>query len=431
MLSSHEFNVKKCILALKKINLISVYNLLINIAGFFVKFIALFNEKIKLGVTGRKTTFEKLTNTIGKDDSTIWFHCASLGEYEQGLPVFEEVKKNYPKHKIVLSFFSPSGFEIRKDSPISDIVVYLPLDTKKNVERFLNLINPDLIIFVKYEIWPNYLSEIKKRNIKTILISALFRPNQIYFKPYGKWIQKYLNAFSHFFVQNANSKQLLNSIGFKNVTISGDTRFDRVSNQLKINNTLSYIDEFTNNKLCFVAGSTWPDGEDYICNYINSNQSSDVKFIIAPHDIKSNRINSILKKLKVPSVLFSEKEHKELNNFNVFIIDTIGVLSKIYSYADIAYVGGAVGTTGLHNILEPAVYGIPIIIGMNHIKFPEAKLMIDHGGVFSIKNENEFESAIHSFKNDSELRKKAGDLNDKFINNNKGAVVQIVDYIRR
>ncbi len=431
MLSSHEFYVKKCILALKKFNLISFYNILIHIAAFFIKLIALFSSKIKLGVVGRKKTFKRLNDAIDSKDSCIWFHCASLGEYEQGLPVFEKIKKIYSEHKIVLSFFSPSGYEIRKTSPVADVVVYMPLDTKKNTKEFLNIINPDLIVFVKYDIWPNYLKEIKSRNIKAILISALFRKNQIYFKSYGKWMQKYLSAFDHFFVQNESSKQLLNSIGFNNVTVSGDTRYDRVSNQLNLDNNLSFIKDFKGDKICFVAGSTWPEGEKYICNYINSNQSLDLKYIIAPHDIRPNRIKEIKNKLNVPSILFSEKDGQELNKYNVLIIDSIGILSKVYSYADIAYVGGAIGTTGLHNILEPAVFGTPIIIGKNHTKFPEAKLMIDYGGVFSISSEEEFESLLNRIANNKEFRTTSGALNISFIKKNKGAVVQIVDYIRR
>ncbi len=411
--------------------MISVYNILTHLAGVFIKVIGLFNKKIGLGIAGRRETFKRLESTMNQDDPCIWFHCASLGEYEQGLPVFEEIKKIYPGHKIVLSFFSPSGYEIRKNSPIADIVVYLPLDTKKNAERFLNLVNPDLILFVKYEIWPNYLKEIKKRNLRVILISALFRPNQIYFKSYGKWIQKYFKAFEHFFVQNESSEKLLNSIGYSNVTISGDTRFDRVSNQLNIDNSLPYIDEFIAGGLCFVGGSTWPEGEAYICNYIKSNPSLPIKYIIAPHDTRSNRIADLQKRLDVPSILFSDKENKKLDEYKVFIVDTIGILSKLYSYADIAYVGGAVGSTGLHNILEPAVFGVPIIIGKNHHKFPEAKLMIDNGGVFSINNESEFSSTISKFTNDIKYRKATGSLNSTFIKKNKGAVVQILDYIRR
>ena len=391
----------------------------------------MFNAKIKLGVVGRKHTFKFLNSTIEPDDNTLWFHCASLGEYEQGLPVFEEIKKLYPHHKIILSFFSPSGYENKKNTSIADVVVYLPLDTKENAKRFLNTVRPDLIIFVKYEFWPNYLNEIKRNNYKAILISGLFRENHPFFKPKGRWMRKYLVAFEHFFVQNETSKCLLESIGFKNVTISGDTRYDRVSNQLKIDNQLPFVEEFIDTNVCFVAGSTWPDGEAYICNYINSNSNKNLKFIIAPHDTKPNRIKELVKKLNVPNILYSDRDNKDLKAFNVFIIDTIGILSKVYSYADIAYVGGAVGKTGLHNILEPAVFGTPIIIGKNHNKFPEAKLMIEHGGVFSVSNEKEFITTLNLLHNDLEKREETSQLSASYIEKNKGAVIQILNFLRR
>jgi len=431
VLLKHEINSKKCILASKKNLLILLYNVITHIANFGLKLVTLFNSKIKLGVVGRKQTFRILRESINEHDKTIWFHCASLGEYEQGLPVFEEIKKLYQTHKIILSFFSPSGYENKNKSSIADVVVYLPLDTKSNAKIFLNIVNPELTVFVKYEFWPNYLKELKANNKRVLLISALFRENHPFFKPKGKWMRKYLNAFEHMFVQNEQSKQLLNSIGFNNVSISGDTRYDRVYNQLNIENTLPYIEEFIDNKLCFVGGSTWPEGEDYICNYINSNSTSSLKFIIAPHNIKPNRIKDIEKKLKVPAVLFSEKENKNLRDFNVFIIDTIGVLSRIYSYADITYVGGAIGKTGLHNILEPAVFGVSIIIGNNHSKFPEADLMIKNGGVFSVSTEYDFVSKLSSLISDNDLRDKTSQLNSRFINKNTGAVVQIINYLRK
>ena len=224
---------------------------------------------------------------------------------------------------------------------------------------------------------------------------------------------------------------MLESIGFKNVTISGDTRYDRVSNQLKVDNQLPFIKEFIDTNVCFVAGSTWPDGEAYICNYINSNSNKNLKFIIAPHDTKPNRIKELVKKLNVPTILYSDRDNKDLKEFNVFIIDTVGILSKVYSYADIAYVGGAVGKTGLHNILEPAVFGTPIIIGKNHNKFPEAKLMIEHGGVFSVSNEKEFITTLNLLNNDLEKREETSQLSASFIEKNKGAVIQILNFLRR
>jgi 3-deoxy-D-manno-octulosonic-acid transferase len=414
----------------KQIPLRQVYNILTHIAGFHLNIIGLFNKKILLGVKGRKETFNLLRSKISSDDKVIWFHCASLGEYEQGLPVFENIKTKYPQHKIVLSFFSPSGYEIRKDSPIADCVVYLPLDTKKNAKQFLDLVNPKLVVFVKYEIWPNYLIEIKKRKVNAILISALFRKSQSFFKSSGKWMQNALFAFKHIFVQNEESEQLLNQINYNEVTISGDTRFDRVLNQLDVNNSLDFIEVFKQNRLCIVAGSTWPEDETLLIDYINIDHS-DTKYIIAPHNIKSGQILSLKAKLIKTSVLYSEKESDDIANAKVLIIDTIGLLSKIYSYAEIAYVGGAIGTTGLHNTLEPAVFGVPIIIGTNHRKFPEAKEMIDNKGMFSIKDLQELSSVLNQLINDTDFRIESGKVNADYILKNKGAVTQIMAYLNK
>ena len=407
-----------------------LYNILTYVIAFHLKIIAIFNDKLLLGVKGRAKTFQVLKSTISSLDKVIWFHCASLGEYEQGLPVFEEIKSIYPNHKIVLSFFSPSGFEIRKKNPLTDIVVYLPLDTQHNAKTFLDLAHPNLVIFVKYEIWPNYLNELSRRKIKTLLISALFRKEQSFFKFYGTLMCKSLNAFAHFFVQNELSKTLLRTIGFTNVTVSGDTRFDRVSNQLKIDNTLDFIEEFKQNKLCIVAGSTWPDDENLLVNYINS-ASENVKFILAPHNIKPKQIEVLKASINKKTILFSEKENLDVSNYQVFIIDTIGILSKIYNYADIVYVGGAIGNTGLHNTLEPAVFGAPIIIGHNYEKFPEANEMIKNGGVYSVSNQKELSSTIDSLIIDIEKRTQSGDANKAYITKNCGSVIQIIDYIRK
>ena len=407
-----------------------IYNIGVYIADFHLKIIALFSHKLKLGVDGRAQTFNILETSISKNDKTFWFHCASLGEYEQGLPVFKVLRDKYPLHKIVLTFFSPSGYEIRKNTDVADIVVYLPMDTKVNAKRFLNIVHPELTIFVKYDIWPNYLIELKKRNLRAILISALFRNNQSYFKPLGSMMRNALSAFEHIFVQNEDSKKLLKSINFNNVTVAGDTRFDRVTNQLKTDNKLTFIEEFKQDKLCVVVGSSWPEDEELLVNYINSNDSKEIKYIIAPHNIKQNQIQNLTSKLNVKTVLFTEKEGQNLSDYSVFIIDTIGILSKIYSYADIAYVGGAMGATGLHNILEPAVFGVPIIIGKNHSKFPEAQQMIDFGGLKSIKNEDELNSELTSIIENASKRNQMGSLNKEFIDLNKGAIQKITNYLK-
>ncbi len=406
-----------------------IYNIGVHLAHFGLKCASLFNAKIELGEKGRLETYTILKKNLTYNDKTLWFHCASLGEYEQGLPVFKVLRTHFRNHKIVLSFFSPSGYEIRKNSPIADVVVYLPLDTKNNAKLFLDMINPELTVFVKYDIWPNFLKELKRRNLRAILISANFRDDQSFFKFYGKSLRDALFAFEHIFTQNEKSKKLLNSIHYNDVTVSGDTRFDRVSSQLDQDNYLDFIDIFKEDKLCVVAGSTWPEDEALLIDFINSEASKDVKFIIAPHNIKSRQIKNIQEKLSVESILFSNKDNKQLQDTQILIVDTIGILSKIYSYADIAYVGGALGTTGLHNTLEPAVFGIPIIIGNHYSKFPEAKEMISLNGMFSISNQKELNSILNELIQNSEKRIQSGHNNSDYIQRNEGAVNEIITYL--
>lgn len=406
-----------------------IYNIGTNLFHFTLKCISPFNEKIKSGVLGRQNTFKTLQEKLNTNDKTLWFHCASLGEYEQGLPVFKALRTHYKQHKIVLSFFSPSGYQIRKNTAVADVVVYLPLDTKKNAKRFLDRVNPELTVFVKYDIWPNFLNELKTRDSRAILISAAFRKNQSFFKFYGKQLREALFAFEHIFTQNDRSKTLLESINYKHVTVSGDTRFDRVSSQLEQDNYLDFIETFKQDKLCIVAGSSWPEDEALFINYINSEASKDEKFIIAPHNIKTAQLKNIQKKLNTKSVLFSEKDKNQLETAQVFIIDTIGLLSKIYNYADIAYVGGALGTTGLHNTLEPAVFGVPIIIGTNHSKFPEAKEMITINGMFPISNQTAFNSILNELVENKEKRLHSGNNNLNYIKKNAGAVTKILNYL--
>jgi 3-deoxy-D-manno-octulosonic-acid transferase len=400
------------------------------LASFVIKLLSFFNEKLKIGVLGRSETFSRLKSVIKPGDKTFWFHCASLGEYEQGLPVFEALKAKHPSYKIIISFFSPSGYEIRKNTKIADIVVYLPLDTKANAKQFLNIVNPDYIIFVKYEIWPNFLLEIKKRGLSAILISAVFRKNQSFFKWYGSFMTSSLFAFKHIFTQDENSKHLLESINYKEVTVSGDTRFDRVANQLKIDNSVPFIDKFKNDSICAVFGSTWPDDDRLYIDCIKKNSNKNIKYIIAPHTIKKSYIDSLTSQLKQKTVCFSEMNDKDLSQYTVFILDTIGYLGKTYSYADIAYVGGAAGSTGLHNILEPAIFSVPIFIGKNYAKFPEAKHLIKLGGVTSVSSSNAFEAAFEVLIKDDTLREKQGTINTNYVNKNRGAVVQILNYIR-
>ena len=407
-----------------------LYNIAVKTAEKLLPASGWFSEKMQLFVSGRKNVFTTLEKEISTEDKVIWFHAASLGEYEQAVPVIQRVKGHFPKKKIVLTFFSPSGYEVKKNNSLADVTVYLPLDTSSNVKRFLNIVHPEWALFIKYEFWPNYLRELGKRNIRTLLISGGFREDQAFFKIYGRWMRPYLNTFEHFFVQNRKSVALLESIGFKNVTLSGDTRFDRVAHQLEQDNRLDFIQEFKADSLCVVAGSTWPEDEDLLVDFIN-NSSEKIKFIIAPHTIKPARIENLKKDLRAETVLFSEKQDKDLTSFKVFIIDTVGLLTKIYSYADIAYVGGAAGNTGLHNILEPATFGLPIIIGKNYSKFPEANQLRQLAGLFSVGDKKEFGQIMSKFISDEEFRIKTGMISGHFINSNTGATKIISDYIQR
>ncbi len=397
-------------------------------ASQIVKLLALFSPKIKLFVEGRKTVFQSLESKISSSDKSIWFHAASLGEFEQGLPVMEKIKKEFPNHKIVVTFFSPSGYEVRKNNSIADVTVYLPLDTKSNAQKFLKLVNPDLVFFIKYEYWPNYLNELKKLNIRTYLISGIFRENQAFFQWYGGFYRNALKAFDYFFVQNESSKLLLQKLGFNNVKISGDTRFDRVVSILERDNSLDFIKQFKNNTITIVIGSSWPKDESLLVNYINQTNLK-VKFIIAPHNIKVEQIQELKNSITKKTVLFSEKENTDLSNYDVLIVDTIGILTKIYSYADIAYVGGGFGNPGVHNILEPATFGIPIIVGPNYSHFAEAVALVHQEGCISIANQNELNDAFSNLISNEDIRLEKGHICSTFVQMNKGATAVILKHI--
>ena len=409
-----------------------IYNLIVVLADFILKIVALFNNKIRLFVDGRKPVFKILSNKIKAYDKTIWFHAASLGEYEQGLPVMERMKSRFPNHLIVLTFFSPSGYEVRKNNNIANVTVYLPLDTQSNVNQFLKLVRPDMVFFIKYEYWPNYLNALQNKEIPTYLISGIFREKQVFFKWYGGFYRKALDAFEHFFVQNSGSKELLLKLGKTNVTVSGDTRFDRVTEILKQNNELDFIEEFKNNTLTVVIGSSWPKDEALLVNYIKT--ANNVKFIIAPHNINKDQIANLQNQISKKTVLFSSLNLKDvgaskLTDYDVFIIDTIGILTKIYSYADIVYVGGGFGNPGVHNILEPAIYGVPIVIGPNYSHFAEATALVKMEGCISIANQEDLNEALDKLIQNAAVRYEKGHICSTFVEMNKNASETIMNYI--
>ncbi|QAA83282.1 3-deoxy-D-manno-octulosonic acid transferase [Aequorivita sp. H23M31] len=405
-----------------------LYNLLIHLTSFGLRIVGLFSNKMKLFVKGRENVFEILKADIASSDKSVWFHCASLGEFEQGVPIMEEIRKRKPDHKIIISFFSPSGFEIKKNTSLADVVVYLPMDTPSNARKFISITHPSLVFFVKYEFWPNYLFELQQKDIPTLLISGVFRPNQWFFQSYGGFMRKALTAFNHFFLQDEESRELLKNIGFTNITVSGDTRFDRVSHQIEMDNTLNFAEDFKGNSICIVCGSTWPEDEAVLLDYINSAPKK-VKFIIAPHKMERSQIDGFKSKLKRKTILYSEKDKVNISAYEVLVIDCIGLLTKLYSYADIAYVGGAMGNTGLHNILEPATFGVPIIIGKNFEGFPEAYKLRSLAGLFVVSNSKEAMDIFSKLVEDANFRRKTGMIAGHFVNKNTGATQKVIEYV--
>jgi 3-deoxy-D-manno-octulosonic-acid transferase len=357
----------------------------------------------------------------------IWFHAASLGEFEQGRPLIEKIRERYPEYKILLTFFSPSGYEVRKNYKGADIVCYLPLDKPRNVNKFLDIIQPCMAFFIKYEFWKNYLDELHKRNIPVYSISSIFRKEQIFFKWYGGTYRKVLANFDQLFVQNETSKRFLSKIGINKVTVVGDTRFDRVLEIRQEAKDLPLVEAFKGNSMTIVAGSSWQPDEDLFIEYFNTHP--DIKLIIAPHVIDENHLVEIISKLKRPYVRYSKANEQNVRNADCLIIDGFGLLSSIYRYGEIAYVGGGFGV-GIHNILEAAVYGIPVIFGPKYQKFMEAKQLLEENGAFSIKNYEELSQLLDKMISDTEYLKEVGANADNYVSKNLGASEKILDQIK-
>ncbi len=406
----------------------ALYKTGIFLYSLFIRFAALFNEKAALFIKGRKDWKKKLKNQINTNDRYIWFHCASLGEFEQGRPVIEEIKEQYPEFKIILTFFSPSGYEVRKTYSQADIVTYLPFDTRTNAQSFLDLVNPEMAFFVKYEFWYFYMAELKKKNIPLFIFSAIFRENQYFFKSsfVGKWFRKTLFNVSHFFVQNENSAALLKKIGLTNVSISGDTRFDRVAAIAAAAKEIDVVEKFRKNRLLIIAGSTWKPDEELLTAFIN--QSSNLKFIIAPHEVSASNVNRIHQLLKKPAISFRKLNENEAENHDVLIIDSIGLLSSLYQYGTIAYIGGGFGV-GIHNILEAATFGMPIVHGPNFKKFKEAVDLNNDGSAFSISNYDELKSKFDQLTSDKTYLNDVSQISKKYVQKNIGSTKFIINKV--
>ena len=405
-----------------------VYQLGIYLYYAFIAFASLFNQKAKLWIVGRRAQKAVLKTKLA-EAKRIWFHFASLGEFEQGRSVLEQVHQKYPDHKIIISFFSPSGYEIRKNYALAEKVYYLPLDTPKNAKQFLDHINPSLIFFTKYEYWFHYFNEAEKRNIPLFVISSIFRENQLFFKSYGGFQRKILGLVKHFFVQNEKSKNLLGSIEIKNVTIAGDTRFDRVYEHSLNPTNDDCITQFSKDSAVFVAGSTWPKDEELIFNFYKTNAK--LKFIIVPHEVNSTTKNSLLNLFGDNAFLYTEFKNKEIpKDKRVLIVDTVGLLNSIYKIAKYTYIGGGFGV-GIHNTLEAAAYGMPIFFGPNYHKFSEAKDLIRIGSAHSITSSKELEQLIANFEDDINNYLSTSKNAKDYVYTQKGATKIILDYIQK
>jgi len=400
----------------------SIFQFLFNL----LKFLSFFSLKINKLLRTRLNINSKISKSFSKNDNVIWFHCSSLGEFEQARPLIELYSKNYSNYKILLTFFSSSGYEIQKNYKHADCVSYLPFDNQKTIISFLNNFNPKVLFLIKYEFWPELINQLYIKKIKIFSISSIFRKDQIFFKFYGKFLVKYLKKIDHFFVQDDNSKNLLNSIGISSSTVIGDTRLDRV---LKIKNEifeLKAISKFKASSPCLVLGSTWK--EDYfLLNKLKLFPK--LKTIIVPHKIDTNSLKELTRKLKMPYSMLSSYK-KDNSKSQILVIDSIGLLSKIYKYADIAYVGGGMGKKGLHNTMEPAVFNIPIIVGKNYNKYNEVIDLVKLGGIISVKNENEFYKIISLLLKDSIKRNKLGKINSEYINSKAGSSKTIINLIK-
>ena len=403
------------------------YNLAISLYEFAAKVAALFSSKPAKMLEGQKRAFMYLLNNLDPYDKHIWVHAASLGEFEQGRPLIERIRKDYPKYKIVLTFFSPSGYEVRKDYKGADYVCYLPFDTPDNAMMFVRIVKPVVAYFIKYEFWRNYLRELHKNDVPAYSISSIFRPNQIFFRWYGKSYREVLHCFDHFFVQNEESKKLLFSAGVTFSTVVGDTRFDRVLDIRAEAQPLPLVERFKGDALTLVAGSSWGPDEDIIISYFNAHP--EMKLVIAPHVVNDSHLKEIESKLKRPFVRYTQATEESVQQADCLIIDCYGLLSSIYRYGEISYVGGGFGV-GIHNVLEAAVYGIPVIFGPKNKKFREARHLLEQKGGFEIRNSQEFETLMNRFLSDKVYLQTSGKAAGDYVKNNSGALEKIMEYMK-
>jgi 3-deoxy-D-manno-octulosonic-acid transferase len=403
------------------------YNVIIYIYTWLIRLAALRNTKARLWIKGRKDLFRKIEAAIDKTQKHVWFHTASLGEFEQGRPVLEAFRQKYPDYKIVLTFFSPSGYEVRKNYEVADHIFYLPADTRRNACRFLKLVNPTMVFFVKYEFWFNIIKEIRSRKIPLYFFSVKFRPDQYFFKWYGSWFRHNLKMIDRIFVQDEDSLELLQSTGYPYGSLSGDTRFDRVLSVAAQMKSFPVIEAFSKNSKVLIAGSTWPPDEDMLKQLINK-KTENLKYIIAPHEIRPVGIAAFQLEILVKSVRLSEATIENVEDAKVLIIDNIGMLLHLYQYADFAYIGGGFGKN-VHNILEAATFGVPVVCGPNYHKFQEIIDLIILGGAFPVVNYFYFESTLLKLHSDDAFRAECSEICRNFVINSAGATQIILKSI--
>ena len=402
-----------------------LYSLAVSVAKAMTPVVAK-STKTKAFVAGRKALWTQLKG-IPQNKKVVWMHCASLGEYEQGLPVLTALKNNHPEYFYLVTFFSPSGYEVRKNHGIADLVTYLPWDTKADVKRFVALVNPVMALLVKYEFWPNLIRELQRKEVPLYLISGLFRQNQRFFKPWGNSQRKLLREFAHLFVQNEASLKLLQSIGVQQVSLSGDTRFDRVG---AAKEPLAFMDTFVGARKCIVAGSTWPEDEALLLEAIRQTPK-DWCWLIAPHEMHEAKLNHLMAQLPKGSLRYTQNEEATFDGCPVLVLDTVGMLGRSYPYASLAYVGGGMGTSGLHNILEPAAEGVPIVIGKNYDTFPEAKDLIALGGVISVATADACSKQLSILQENDALREEKGSTNKNYVRTNQGATAKTLSLLNQ
>lgn len=408
--------------------LIFVYNIFIFLFQWGVRLAAIGNAKAKQWIAGRKNIWSELEEKISKNDPLIWIHASSAGEFEQAKPVIEELKLKYPSHKIAVSFFSSSGFIVAKKYIYADLIFYLPVDTSKNAKRLITKINPQLVIFVKYDLWYHYLNAVHRNQIPLLLVAAVFRKKQSSFQWYGSFFRKMLGFFTQIFVQDKASYEILKKHDITQTQISGDTRFDRVGTIAGSVTAIPFIKEFIGENKVLIAGSTWPDDEALLKETIKSFPA--LKIILVPHEVNNHHIKAI-QKLFPGALLYSQLKNDHANfKENVLVIDNVGILSKLYQYATIAYVGGGFTRDGIHNILEAAVFGRPVIFGPNHKKYREAKELIDHGGGVSVATDDELISVMQNLLSNNKPYQKACEASHHYIHSKKGATKKIIDFIQ-